>query len=222
MRLALALALSACGSVQATPQPADAALEPPPGDAAADAAGDAPPPRKLIFVTSQAFTGNLGGIAGADAKCQTLAQAAGRPGTFKAWLGNATTSAASRVTHATIPYVLVDGTTVAGDFTGLTSGTLLHAIDVTELGTAALGGTATECFTGATGKLVWTNARPDGTIVNTDPASSCGADWNSSGPSTDHGPFGIVGNIGASDAKWTLLCGSGRCETTAPLYCLEQ
>jgi hypothetical protein len=53
--------------------------------------------------------------------------------------------------RATVPYTLVDGTVVASDFTGLTSGTLLHGIDITELGTKALGGTATDCFFGGSG-----------------------------------------------------------------------
>src|SRR5262249_6546533 len=43
--------------------------------------------KKIMFVSSQQFTGgSIGGIAGGDAKCQTLAEAAGLPGTFKAWL----------------------------------------------------------------------------------------------------------------------------------------
>lgn len=179
-------------------------------------------PHKLVFVTSQAFTGDLGGAVGADAKCQTLAQGANRPGQFKAWLGNATTSAASRIAHATVRYTLVDDTVVANDFGGLISGTLLHAIDITELGTQALGGTATDCFFGGSGVLVWTNASPDGSISNTNPTNSCGADWDTVGPSTAGGPFGVVGAVGSTDGSWTDLCGSAKCETTAPLYCLEQ
>jgi hypothetical protein len=223
MRLVLVMFLVACGSVRSQ-TPADA--PPGPGDAGSagpDAAIDAAVmPHKLVFVTSQAFTGNLGGVAGADTKCQTLAQAASRPGTFKAWLGNASVSAFTRMARATVPYTLVDGTVVANDFTGLTSGTLLHGIDITELGTKALGGTATDCFSGGSGLLVWTNANSDGSIVNNNPVNSCGADWNSSGPSTSTGPFGVVGVIGKTNGNWTVLCGSGKCETTAPLYCFEQ
>lgn len=221
MKRVLLLVVGACGSVQSNE------VDAPPGgvvDApSADAAIDAPVmPHKLVFVTSQAFTGNLGGVAGADAKCQTLAQAANRQGTFKAWLGNSTVSAFSRMARATIPYKLVDGTVVANDFTGLTSGTLLHGINVTELGTQALGGTALDCFFGGSGVLVWTNANSNGSIANNNPVNSCGPDWNNSGPSTSGGPFGVVGVVGATNGNWTVLCGSGRCETTAPLYCLEQ
>jgi hypothetical protein len=39
----------------------------------------APPQPMRFFVTSETGTGNLGGVAGADARCQRLAQAAGAP-----------------------------------------------------------------------------------------------------------------------------------------------
>ena len=43
---------------------------------------------KVIFASSDdTFTGNLGGVAGADATCNTLAANAGLSGNFKAWLG---------------------------------------------------------------------------------------------------------------------------------------
>jgi hypothetical protein len=39
-----------------------------------------------MFVTSETFPSNLGGLAGADAKCRAEAAAANLPGTFVAWL----------------------------------------------------------------------------------------------------------------------------------------
>lgn len=227
--------LVACGSVQSqsssdeSPGPGDDLT----GEASQHAAINAAATQKLVFVTSQAFNGNLGGLAGADAKCQALAQAAGLPGTFKAWLGNATVSAASRVTHATVPYKLVNGTVVANDFTDLITGKfptprgrgflLRHAIDLTELGTPAIGGTLTHCFGFPDNRpAVWTNANIDGSIVNNNPVNSCGSDWNSAGPSQDGGPFGVIGILGQINGNWTVWCGGGTCESTAPLYCFEQ
>ena len=93
-------------------------------------------PGKTIFITSQTFNGNLGGLEGADAKCQELADAADLDGTFKAWLSDSETDARDRLTHATVPYRLVDGTTVADDFTDLTDGSLDAPINRTENGTA--------------------------------------------------------------------------------------
>lgn len=183
---------------------------------------DAPVPHKIAFVTSQVFTGNLGGLVGADVKCQTAASSAGLPGVYKAWLSNATVSAASRLEHATLPYMLVDGTVVATDWTMLTSGRLMHAIDLTERGTPAVAGSNQDCFFGGTGKFVWTNSSANGTVANGGMVSSCGNDWNSSGPTDASGPFGVVGSMSHADVMWTLSCGSARCENTAPLYCLEQ
>ncbi|MBL8971744.1 MAG: hypothetical protein JNK56_14225, partial [Myxococcales bacterium] len=43
--------------------------------------------RKVIFVTSEMYKGGeIGGVAGGDAKCQALADKAGLPGTFLSWL----------------------------------------------------------------------------------------------------------------------------------------
>ncbi len=51
----------------------------------------------FVFVTTTNQSGNLGGLAGADAICQARATAGGIPGTFRAWLSSTTTSAASRL-----------------------------------------------------------------------------------------------------------------------------
>ena len=80
-----------------------------------------------VFVTSTIHDGNLGGLAGADAICQARAEADGSlaaPGTYKAWLsaGGAGNSAADRLTHATVPYKLVNGTQIAADWDRLVDG----------------------------------------------------------------------------------------------------
>ena len=90
-----------------------------------------------VFVTSTSYDGNLGGLAGADAKCQDQADAAGLTGTFKAWLSDAKGSPSTRFTRsAGAPYVLVDGTVIADNYAGLTSGSLEHPINQTETGGA--------------------------------------------------------------------------------------
>ena len=45
---------------------------------------------RIVFVTSEIYLGNLGGIAGAHSKCQALANAAGISGTFRPWLSSST------------------------------------------------------------------------------------------------------------------------------------
>jgi hypothetical protein len=56
-----------------------------------------------------------------------------------AWLSDSTGSSSTRFTRATVPYKLVNGSTVASNWTALTSGTLAHAMDLTETGADASG-----------------------------------------------------------------------------------
>jgi hypothetical protein len=111
----------------------------------------------VVFVSSAIYSGNMGGFAGADAKCQSLANAASLGATFRAFLSDDTNSAASRLTHASVPYQLVDGSVIANNWTGLTSGTLLHTINLTETGGSPPQGT-----TGCGPPTAWTDSQPSG------------------------------------------------------------
>lgn len=55
-------------------------------------------PFKRVFATRTQYSGALGGLTGADAKCALAATAAGLSGTYKAWLSDGTTDALSRIT----------------------------------------------------------------------------------------------------------------------------
>ena len=83
---------------------------------------------KIVFVTSTTYSGNLGGLAGADAECQAQADSASLLGTFKAWISDSTTDATdtARFTRSIAPYLLPDGTLVANNFNHLVSG---HELD---------------------------------------------------------------------------------------------
>ena len=87
---------------------------------------------KVVFASSDdTLTGNLGGVAGADATCNTLAVNAGLSGNFKAWLGTWVplgSNPLSHFTHSSGPYVLTDETLVARDFFQLISGVLENHI----------------------------------------------------------------------------------------------
>src|SRR5262249_33563181 len=74
-----------------------------------------------FFVTSATFNGNLGGLAGADAKCDAAAQSAGLPGTFVAWLSDSHTDAISRVQDVG-PWSLIGGQTVFSNKASLATG----------------------------------------------------------------------------------------------------
>ncbi len=92
---------------------------------------------KTVFITSAQFNGNLGGITGADDKCQTEADGPASivpSGTYLAWLSDGFDSPDTRFTKSSHPYILPDGTKIAEDFTDLTDGSILHPIDIDPTG----------------------------------------------------------------------------------------
>lgn len=173
----------------------------------AGAAGTSSAAAKLVFISSERYSADLGGLEGADAKCQSLAVAAGRTGAFKAWLSTTSTPASKRLTHATNPYVLSTGTRVANNWSDLTSGALQHKVDQTE--SAEL---APPNAVGACNPLVfWTGTDEQGSQYGGD----CDG-WTGTGadlPAT----LGVI----SSGGTWSTFCHSS-CENRAPIMCLEQ
>jgi hypothetical protein len=172
--------------------------------------------RKRVFVTSERYHADLGGLAGADAKCQALADAASLGGTYKAWLSDATGSPSTRFTKSTTPYVRLDGMIVANDWADLTDGTLLASISITELDTAGPSGNA--CGASA----AWTNTSAGGT--QTSSTSSCG---NWSGAEDDAVSMGDGNSTSDSFTGGCNMNGGQVCPSTldifaASLYCFEQ
>lgn len=162
---------------------------------------------KRVFASSTTYNGNLGGLTGADTKCQTLADSVSLGGTWKAWLSNTTTSAASRLTQSADPYVLVDNTTkIADNWTTLTDGALDHAINLTQAGQSV-----------ATGSRVWTNTRLGGTIFTSTSSDVC-TNWTSALSSRD-GRTGISSSFTNDD--WTNAS-YNNCSNNRRLYCFEQ
>jgi hypothetical protein len=94
------------------------------GNTTVDAAYKLAP--NLMFTTSATYDGNLGGLAGADARCQALATAHSLAGAYRAYLGATGTDAPARFAGAS-GWTRVDGqplVSAIGDF-GTT--TLQHA-----------------------------------------------------------------------------------------------
>ena len=164
---------------------------------------------KFVFLTHDSYTSYLGGLAGADAVCQGAAEAAGLPGSYKAWLSTAADSPSTRFTHATVPYVLPDYTWVAQDWADLTDGSILAPINRGPDGQPV-------ALSGA-GYDAWTATRTDGTPDNYNPIRDCNA-W--------HGTsawYGILGDASEIGGQWTYdvsyHCGSWN---RFRLYCFEQ
>jgi hypothetical protein len=172
---------------------------------------------KRVFTTSVRYDGNLGGLAGADAKCQARAVAASLPGTYKAWLSDATGSPSTRFTKSTIPYRTVDGTLIANDYADLTDGTLAAPPDKTETG----GAPPRTTFCGPMGAIpdrimVWASTAANGTLQAsqgtctnwTDPAEPKGAQW-----------------ADPSSSSMVPSCSGGACggpTFMAPIFCFQQ
>ncbi len=85
---------------------------------------------KKMFITSGSWNGNLGGIGGADAKCQATAAAASLPGaaTYRAFLSTTTVSARDRPDWATGRFETAGGALIANDITDLTDGSIATAL----------------------------------------------------------------------------------------------
>jgi hypothetical protein len=213
----LALSGSGCGSVQDQPG-VDARDDGGPADAPVDAPDLSP---RLVFVTSTAHSGALGGLAGADGICQARAQAAGLPGMYKAWLADASQSPATRMTRGLGPYQLVTSAVIAQGWNDLTDGNLAARIDRTEMG-VQLGGVGCNvsqgtCHFVCEGGEAWSNV--DGAGSRRASVGDCGGLTGGGGG----GISGTAGNVGKTDVMWTAgSCTSIGCSSALPLFCIQQ
>ena len=170
---------------------------------------------RRVFVTSQIFVGgDLGGLAGADDICRNLAEGAGLGSSFAAWLSDATDSPSKRFPQGVGPYELVDGTIVARNWFGLTSGTLLHGIDLTERGDPPPLGTV-----GCVSPAVWSGTQQNGML-----AEERGHCSNWSDPTWESAVLGWVGATTRWSDACTVISGTPQkaCGGMAALYCFEQ
>ncbi len=167
----------------------------------AGGSGGSAPIGGRVFASSATYDGVLGGISGADDRCQALADAAGLGGTFRAWIGDTQGNGPlTNFTRSTVPYTLIGGDVIAQDFDDLVDGALAGPITRDENG----------ALIGAAMTFAWT-----GTMANGMAGSPCCTDWSS----TEAG--GWVGSIIATDDTWSFVGGSP-CTGVARLYCFEQ
>jgi hypothetical protein len=172
---------------------------------------------KKVFVTSEIFTANLGGISGADDKCNDAAAAAGLPGTYKAWISDSSTSPSISFTRFTQPYVLVDAsnTRIADNWTDLTTcdegsdQCLDNPINVDENGTVLSDPVDSN-------RPVWTNTLTDGAVDETD------TDLNCNNFNSGVGSLALAGDYASTIFRWTERFLSLSCGLEARLYCFEQ
>lgn len=184
---------------------------------------------KQVFVTRSTYSGNLGGLSGADSLCASSAAAGGLTGTFKAWVSDKppvgrtspTVAAIDRITSAG-PFYLVgvedDGTRtkVFASKAALASAPLAP-ISRNELGETVNG---VNVWTGtlSTGQPVTASGPPNPTYSNLDDDNSC-AGWSKSGPSGDL-TKGQLGTVYGTAGQWTEFT-KGFCTVKNALYCFE-
>lgn len=217
------LVLPACSSSYAeTPHDPDGGTAPPPDASVRDASGldasglDASVPEaasvgcngeidcaRVVFVSSETSTGKLGdgGLAGADAFCQRLADASPktRGRRFRAWLSTDSTPASGRLPQGTKPYRRTDGAEIAASFARLVAPPLAAPLNVDENGEVVA---TTEVWTGTD-----ETGAQDGDLCN---------DWTA----TTQAATGRMGNAAHTDATWTTDHDVG-CNVLARVYCIE-
>jgi cysteine-rich repeat protein len=164
---------------------------------------------RLVFATSTLHTGNLGGLAGADAICNARAQAAGLPGTYMAWLSTGQGSPSTRFVKSTVPYQLVNGHVVANSWNDLVDGSLINAIARTELNTFSPNTDAT-CETSVR------MARTGTTSAGTQGPNICNHFTSAN--------VNFLGTIGRSTSQTGTYsnCQPQSCATPLPIYCFQQ
>jgi hypothetical protein len=152
-----------------------------------------------VFVSSTNGSGDLGGLAGANATCNTLASGAGLPGTFAAWISASGSTPANSFTQDG-RFVLVNGSPIANSWAQLTSGSLLQPINLDESGNSST-------------SLVWTNTDGGGNALA---VVNCN-NFTSGSPLIG----AYFGNASLSSQAWTNQ-GSAACSGGASIYCFEQ
>ncbi|MEO6773828.1 MAG: hypothetical protein ABI467_12560 [Kofleriaceae bacterium] len=160
----------------------------------------------LMFTTLLTYTGNLGGLAGADTTCQKLAENNGLKGNYRAYLGATGIDAPSRFLDAT-GWTRVDGKPMIDK--------------IGEFGTVALRYPPSIDETGAdlsqSAQLrVWTATKADTTYFNENcPLAGAVSDWSGTAGRT---------NSGVCTARDSAVLIGGEvqaCTASLHLYCFE-
>ena len=166
----------------------------------------ADPNEKTVFIARATFDSNLGGLTGADAKCQAEADDPASivpSGTYLPWLSDGLDSPDTRFTRSTHPYVRPDGKKIAENYTDLTDGTILVAISIDA--------------TGKTGVYdqYWTGTKADGTSLQN--KNTCNG-WESVPPEP---VYGMTGQTSKKTSSWTSYRGY-YCRRAYRLVCFQQ
>lgn len=156
-----------------------------------------------IFVTSESYSGNLGGISGADAKCQTRARAAGRSGKWRAIL-NDPNSIAIRG-----PVYDFKGNKISNSNSDFWKPVLPYAISTDEFGNTA-----------AYGMYTWTGMQLSSSSYSAKyiASSSTCSNWTRDSSSS----YGYFGKNTSPDYDHFSYGNWINCSNSLHLYCLSE
>jgi hypothetical protein len=157
-----------------------------------------------MFVTAAEYPATLGGLAGADAICAQSAQAAGLPGTYRAWLSTTTIDAVTRFAGSR-GWIRPDGRPFAdtlGGFPLFAFPTMYHPPRITEYGVDIAYSSA----------VVWTATHGSGRYAYPGSSQTCD-DWTSTSGVT------LTGLATNTVSNWTAEVPTTPCSTMNRLYC---
>lgn len=161
---------------------------------------------RRIFV-SEAGQGNIGGVGGADARCQAEAVAAGWGGNWQAMISevnSATNQPGLRMDFNWDTVTNMNGDVVATSWNDLWDGTIANPINYDEIGAVV-----------STNTFVFTGTSSSGVPVST--STDC-LNWTTNASSTWTATLGL---LTATNSAW-ISNSQPVCSTTGRIYCFEQ
>ncbi|MBS3071114.1 DUF1554 domain-containing protein [Candidatus Pacearchaeota archaeon] len=162
---------------------------------------------RIIFLSSSQYKGDLGGLVGADLKCNNLAEDSNLEGTYMAWLSSSVVDARDRIPQGEgdLPYVRNDAqkTVIADNLNDLLDNTIDNPIRYNEKGVDEFSIDA------------WTGTDGDGTLYEAFLIGTCNS-WTSSSffNTARHGDSGKVNEGWTSD-------GIDDCNVHNRIYCIQ-
>ena len=157
--------------------------------------------RHRVFVTSDDWSADFGGLSGADEKCMKAARAQGLGGRWKAILSDDSLDASSRL-RVVSPVVNLNDEVVADDRADLWDQSIDTDIDYNEKSMSAH----------PLPDEVWTGSNATGHSA----PDNC-QNWTSTSPGDD----GVTGDFGRNNSDWLEDPPSDACLRQARLYCID-
>ncbi len=161
------------------------------------------------FVTSERYSGNIPGLAGADFRCIARARAGGLTGNWRAILSDSLTDAKVRLAISG-PVFTIDSRLVAKNSNDLWDGTIVSPIDRTEFNASP-----------GANNIVWTGTQSSGLRDSTSLSQTCG-DWKLAAFENAE-----AGSTAAANSTWISINGNAaggntQCFNSLPIYCISQ